>query len=257
MVSQHPWRRYVAIGDSFTEGVGDVEPKSPGGLRGWADRVAEVLNDGIDDFAYANLAIRGRLLQQIIDEQIEPAIAMRPDLITFCAGGNDIMRPGSDPDVLMDKFDDAITRLKSTGATIVLFTGMDTGHSSVLRILRSKTAIYNMNLYRLAHKHDAIVVDQWAFDFLKDPRMWSEDRIHLNSLGHHNLAIEVLNALNVENDLSLDLPEPLPPLPWREARAEDLVWAREYLWPWVLRRLRHESSGDGRMPKRPETDFLS
>lgn len=86
--------------------------------------------------------------------------------------------------------------------------------------------------------------------------MWSEDRLHLNPIGHHNMAIAVLRALNVDNDLQPDFPGPLPEKPWREARAEDMVWAKNYLWPWVLRRLRHQSSGDGRRPKRPEPDFL-
>lgn len=256
MVSQHPWHRFVALGDSFTEGVGDDEPKSPGGLRGWADRVAEVLNEGVDDFAYANLAIRGRLLQQIVDEQIEPAIAMQPDLVSLCAGGNDLLRPGSDPDDLARILDEAVGRLATTGATIVLFTGIDTG-ASVFRLIRGKVAIYNMNIYRIARKYDAVVVDQWALDFPKDPQMWAEDRLHFNSIGHHNVAIEVLRSLNVKNDLRIDVPDPLPHRPWREARAEDLVWAKDYLLPWVLRRLRHESSGDGRVPKRPETDYLN
>ena len=56
-----PWSRFVAIGDSFTEGVGDPEADSPGGLRGWADRFAEVLAEHNSDLAYANLAVRGKL----------------------------------------------------------------------------------------------------------------------------------------------------------------------------------------------------
>lgn len=256
MVSYHPWQRYVALGDSFTEGVGDDEPASPGGLRGWADRVAEVLNERTDDFAYANLAIRGRLLPQVVDEQIQPAIDMRPDLVSFCAGGNDLLRPGADPDLIADRLDAAVARLAQTGATVILFTGIDTGYSPVFRLIRGKVAIFNMNVYRVAKKYDAVVVDQWAMDFLRDPRMWCDDRLHLNATGHHNLAIEVLAALNVENTLQKDLPGPLPEQPWRQARAEDLVWAKEYLWPWVLRRLRHQSSGDGRSPKRPQTEQL-
>src|ERR671911_3051928 len=84
----HPWSRLVAIGDSFTEGIGDPEPSLPDGHRGWADRVAEVLARQVDDFAYANLAVRGRLIAQIVGEQIEPALALKPDLVTFSAGGN-------------------------------------------------------------------------------------------------------------------------------------------------------------------------
>lgn len=252
----HPWHRYVAIGDSFTEGVGDDEPKSPGGLRGWADRVAEVLAEGTDDFSYANLAIRGRLIQEIVDEQVEPAVAMHPDLVSLCAGGNDLLRPGADPDALAELLDAAVARLGASGARVVLFTGIDTGHSPVFRLIRGKVAIYDMHIHAIAHRRGALVVDQWAFDFLADPRMWGEDRLHMNPLGHHNVAIEVLRVLGVENQLIQDVPEPAPPQPWRQARREDFAWAREYLLPWVLRRIRHESSGDGREPKRPETGPL-
>src|SRR5437899_208455 len=101
----HPWTRYVALGDSFTEGIGDPEPNSPGGHRGWADRVAEELSRGHRDFAYANLAIRGRLLQQILDEQLGPCMDLKPDLVSISAGGNDLIRPGGDPDALAEKLD--------------------------------------------------------------------------------------------------------------------------------------------------------
>src|SRR6187402_3650555 len=120
---QHPWSRYVAIGDSFTEGIGDPEPRSPGGHRGWADRVAEVLSAQTEGFAYANLAVRGRLLQQILDEQVEPALELRPDLITISAGGNDIIRPGTDPDEVAARFEGGLARLVSGGATVVMFNG--------------------------------------------------------------------------------------------------------------------------------------
>lgn len=252
MTQQHPWSRYVAIGDSFTEGIGDPEPKSPGGNRGWADRVAEVLSSKTDDFAYANLAIRGRLLQQIIDEQVEPALELRPDLLTISAGGNDIIRPGTDPDDIANRLEGAIARLRSNGATVVLFNGPDIGMTPVLRRSRGKVAIYNENLRALAQRHDAIVADMWALRELKDPRMWAPDRLHFSPIGHHTIARMVLASLGVDNDLEPYLPEPLPAVPWRQARATDIGWAREYLVPWVIRRIRHQSSGDGVSPKRPD-----
>ena len=130
-VQKHPWTRYVALGDSFTEGIGDPEPRNPGGHRGWADRVAEELGRGQKDFAYANLAVRGRLLQQIIDQQVGPCLALQPDLVTLSAGGNDLIRPGGDPDALAEKLDAAVAEFSSGGATVVLFNGPDTA-SSVL-----------------------------------------------------------------------------------------------------------------------------
>ncbi|MDH6180892.1 lysophospholipase L1-like esterase [Microbacteriaceae bacterium SG_E_30_P1] len=251
MAQQHPWSRYVAIGDSFTEGIGDPEPDSPGGHRGWADRVAEVLSEGPDDFAYANLAIRGRLLQQIADEQADAALTLKPDLISVSAGGNDIIRPGTDPDEVASRFESLIERLRSDGATVVMFNGPDIGMTPVLRRVRGKVAIYNENLRAIASRHDAIVADMWALRELSDPRMWAPDRLHFSPVGHHTIARMVLAALNVPNDLEPYKPEPLPRVSWRQARVEDVGWAREYLVPWVLRRVRHQSSGDHITPKRP------
>ncbi|MDM4763154.1 SGNH/GDSL hydrolase family protein [Galbitalea sp. SE-J8] len=251
MAEQHPWTRYVALGDSFTEGIGDPEPDSPGGHRGWADRVAEVLAVQTEDFAYANLAIRGRLLQQIVDEQIEPALELRPDLITISAGGNDIIRPGTDPDDVASRLDAAVGRLRADDATVVVFTGPDIGQTPVLGRIRGKVAIYNENVAALALKHDAVLANMWALRELSDPRMWAPDRLHFSPIGHQTIARMVLRALNVENDLDAVVPEPLPKQPWRQARTEDLSWAREYFVPWVLRRIRHQSSGDGITAKRP------
>lgn len=251
MDQQHPWTRYVALGDSFTEGIGDPEPQSPGGNRGWADRVAEVLSAQADDFAYANLAIRGRLLQQIVDEQVEPALQLRPDVITISAGGNDIIRPGSDPDDVASRLEQAVIRLRSDNATVVLFNGPDIGMTPVLGRLRGKVAIYNENLRAVAARHDLIVADMWALTELRDPRMWAPDRLHFSPTGHHTVARMVLDALGVDHELEPFAPEPLPPAKWRTARVEDMGWAREYLLPWVVRRIRHQSSGDGVTAKRP------
>ena len=246
----HPWTRYVAMGDSFTEGIGDPEPASPGGHRGWADRVAEELSRGHNDFAYANLAVRGRLLQQIVDQQMAHCLSLKPDLITLSAGGNDLIRPGGDPDVLAEKLDSVVQILSLGGATVVLFNGPDTG-STVLGRIRSKVAIYNENLRTIAARHDAVIADMWSLRQLNDPQMWNVDRLHFSPLGHHTIAAMVLDSLNVQHTLQPLSPKPLPQRSWREARSGDLVWAREYFVPWVVRRLRHRSSGDGMTAKRP------
>ncbi len=248
----HPWRRYIALGDSFTEGVGDPEPSLPGGNRGWADRVAEVLSQGVRDFAYANLAVRGKLIEQIIAEQMDAAVALQPDLVTISAGGNDVIRPGTDPDAIAKRFEYAVSRLGATGATVVVFTGVDVGFSPVFRRIRGKVAIYNENVRAIAEKHDAIVADMWALKAVQDSRFWADDRLHPNALGHHEIARMVLRALNVPGTLTPMQPGPVPAATWRQARTEDLVWAREYLVPWVLRRIRHVSSGDNLSAKRPE-----
>ncbi len=248
----HPWRRYVALGDSFTEGIGDPEPGSPGGHRGWADRVAEVLSQQVDDFAYANLAVRGKLIAQIVADQVEPALALKPDLITFSAGGNDVIRPGTDPDQIATQFEDAVVRLSRDGATIVVFTGIDTDFTPVFRPFRGKVAIYNENIRAIAERYDCIVADQWGLKEVQDPRFFDSDRLHYNSLGHHEVARMVLRALNVPNDLQPMQPDPLPVRTWRGARTQDFVWARTHFVPWALRRVWHRSSGDEITAKRPD-----
>ena len=134
--NHHPWRRFVALGDSFTEGIGDPDPQHPGMHRGWADRVAEELARTADpeqDLAYANLAVRGKLLQQIRDDQLAAAVELQPDLVSLCAGGNDIFR-GGDPDLLATELDEMVAELADTGATVVLFNGPDVrDHYPVLR----------------------------------------------------------------------------------------------------------------------------
>lgn len=244
--------RYVALGDSFTEGLGDPYPDAADGFRGWADRVAEVLAAQTSDFSYANLAVRGKLVRQVLADQVEPAVALQPDLITISAGGNDVIRPGTDPDEIARIFERAIARLVTTGATVVVFTGVDVGWSGTFKAIRGKVAVYNENVREIAQKYGCLVADQWALREIQDKRMWSEDRLHMSPLGHQAVARMVLDTLGVPHELPVLEPAPVPERGWREARAQDLHWAREYALPWVVRRIKHVSSGDGLPPKRPE-----
>lgn len=254
--AQHPWTRYVALGDSFTEGIGDPEESQPGYHRGWADRVAEELAARTQHFAYANLAVRGRLIEQIRDEQVAPALELQPDLITVCAGGNDVIRPGSDPDEIARILDTLVQLLATTGATIVIFNGPDVRETPVVGSIRGKVAIFNENVRTVAQRHDAVVADMWSLRELTRQDMWDSDRLHFSPLGHHTIARMVLDTLNVTHDLNPVQPRPLTERSWREARVDDVLWARQHLFPWVLRRLRGRSSGDGITPKRPNIEPL-
>lgn len=245
------FHRFVALGDSFTEGVGDPDPTRPNGLRGWADRVAEVLAARTDDFRYANLAIRGRKLAGIVAEQVEPAIALRPDLVTIYAGANDILRPQVDIDALGEQYDAALGRLAGTGARLVVFTAFDPGHSAIYRPLRGRFALHTEQVRWAADRHGATVVDFWRIHDYRDWRYWDTDRMHMGPLGHQRMAMAVLDALDVPHDLAVeDLPEATLP-GRRDAWAANAAWARESLAPWVHRRLTGRSSGDTVTARRP------
>lgn len=249
--------RYVALGDSFTEGVGDPDPTRPNGLRGWADRVAEALAVGNPDFSYANLAIRGRKLPQILAEQIEPALTLRPDLVTIHGGGNDVLRPKVDLDALAADYDDAVARLIGAGAHVVMFTIADPGLNPVLKLVRGRTAIFNEWVREIAEKHGATIVDMWRIRGWKVAEVLDADRLHLNSVGHQAIAIAVLEALRVDHDLRALEVVPAPELTRREQRRADWEWARTYLGPWVRRRLTGRSSGDHVTPKYPDATSLA
>ena len=245
------FHRYVALGDSFTEGVGDPDPTRPNGLRGWADRVAEVLAQQTDDFGYANLAIRGRKLGAIIAEQLDAAIALEPDLVTIHGGGNDVLRPRVDIDALAATYDAAVARLAATGARVVMFTVYDPGSGGIYGPVRGRMAIFNEWVREIADRHGATLVDMWRMREVDIAGAMDADRMHLNAFGHTYIAREVLAALGVEHPIPPVVIEPMPTGDRREQWAANVRWTREFLVPWVHRRVTGRSSGDSITPKHP------
>jgi lysophospholipase L1-like esterase len=250
-VTDSAYSSFVALGDSFTEGLDDADPA--GGYRGWADRLAEHLAASAPELRYANLAVRGKLLRQIVAEQVPRAVGLQPDLISFSAGGNDLLRPRTDPDVLATVIDDAVGRLRETGADVLLFTSFDTRDVPVLRRIRGKMATYNLHVRSIADRHGCRLVDLWSMRTLLDPRAWAPDRLHLSTEGHRRVALAVCEVLDVP--ATGDWREPWPAAPsvgWLTSRRSDLEWARTYFVPWIQRRLRGRSSGDEVTAKRPD-----
>ena len=260
------WRRYVALGDSFTEGLWDVPGGEPPSrtdagdpvlaCRGWADLLALHLADRStagNELAYANLAVRGRLLGPILGEQVPEALAMRPDLVSLVGGGNDMLRPTADPDRLAADLERAVGALRAAGADVLLATGMDAQDSPVVRRTRPRVAVLNSHVWSIARRHGAHVLDVWGMRSLRDWRMWAPDRIHLTTEGHRRVAQGALVALGLEpDDAAWDDPlTPLPSLPRTDQLRGDAAWVRAHVYPWATRRLRGRSSGDERRPKRP------
>jgi lysophospholipase L1-like esterase len=246
------WRSYVALGDSFTEGMDDPYPDGRT-FRGWADLVAARLAlDAGPGFGYANLAIRGRLLDQVIAGQVEPALAMRPDLVSFAAGGNDVLRRKVDPAGLIAKVDGVVERFRAAGADVVIFRFADISQLPGQRLVGPRAAQLNEGITRIGAKHGAHVIDLHSDDAFRNPLMWSTDRLHMSPAGHRRVAAHVLTSLGVGVDEDWMLVPPAPaPTPWLLARRADIRWAGQHLAPWIKRRLTGVSSGDGITAKRP------
>lgn len=245
----HPEIKYVAIGDSFTEGVGDELPD--GSVRGWADLAAQGLADATGQpILYANLAIRGRLLRPIIDEQLEAALKLEPTLVSFNGGGNDMLRPGTDLASIAQLTRDALSRIIDAGADPLLIAGANpTIGIPRGAAVKAKGDGLTEAAKLIASELGIRFCDNWSDPTLARREYWSSDRLHLSPTGHHRVASNVLTALGhpIPQHWALDA-EPIGAPSLRE----QFRYTREHVVPWVKRRLTGRSSGDGRTAKHPE-----
>jgi len=246
------FERYVALGDSSTEGLDD--PDGRGGFRGWADRLAERVAAAQGGLLYANLAVRGKRTRQVRDEQLAPALAMRPDLATLFAGTNDAVSRRFDFDGVVADLAAMQRALVASGATVLTITLPDP--SRVLpwaRGIAPRIAALNEAVRAISAGHGVRVADLAAWPVASDPRLWSEDRLHANAAGHERIAAalaHVLGLAGADDAWTTPLP-PTPPARRAQRVAADLAWARRFLLPWLWRHARGRSSGDRRGPKRP------
>ena len=249
------FERFIALGDSYTEGMSDE--KKYGNYRGWADRTADVMAVSYADFTYANLAVRGKLVHQVVDEQIEAAISQvtgPKTLISFHAGANDVIRPNYRADLVLPLYADAVRRLAASGSTILLFTVLErTGNTGkAAKMWETRFREFNRNVRAVAEEVGAIIADANEEPAFSDRRFLAFDRLHLNSMGHDRVAQAVLELLDLPFDKNWR--EPLPP-----AKDQPVVfrawitsmWFITFALPWMWRRARGKSSGDGRSCKYP------
>jgi len=242
--------RYVAIGDSFTEGLGDS--LTDGSERGWADLVAAGLAAGTGKtIQYANMAIRGRLLEPIVTEQLEAALALSPPptLLSLNGGGNDMMRPGGDMARLAELTERAIERCAEAGVRMILLSGADPSERLPLGgVMRRRAEALTNLVAGFQSRYDIVFVDVFHDVEIRKAGYWSPDRLHLNAAGHRRVAGLVLTALGHETAAHvIDPGEGASRGVLAEAR-----YYREFVLPWLHRRVRGRSSGDDRAAKFPD-----
>jgi lysophospholipase L1-like esterase len=250
------YTRFIALGDSMTEGMNDEVVD--GKYRGWADRVADGLAKNQPGFTYLNLAIRGKLLNQVVTDQIPSALKFiegRQTLVSFHAGANDVLRPTYDPQFSLAQYEKGIKELTDAGATVIIFTVVDKveGKGKIAKLWHERFSAFNDHVRVVASKYPTILFEGKKAEFLNTQSFLSSDRLHMNSEGHRRLANAVLEGLGYEFDPNWNRNIPLDngkkisikPL-------SNITWVITFLIPWIWRRLRGKSSGDGRKAKHSE-----
>ncbi len=248
------WRRFVAIGDSSTEGVGDED--QDGNPRGWVDRLAGAIAEHQGHLEYANLAIRGKMTSQIRDEQLPEALAMRPDLVSVLAGMNDLLHPTFDARATAAEVGEMFRAFRRQGATVLTITMPDpTPNLPFTGIFQPRLRAFNDEIRKQARRHGVILADIAAHPSQSDRRLWSDDRLHGNSAGHAIVARGVAHRLGLpgyDRAWLEPLPDPgiRPNLP-AAVRAQ-LTWTHQHALPWLYRLVLGKSVGDGMSAKYPE-----
>ncbi|MFC6355308.1 SGNH/GDSL hydrolase family protein [Luethyella okanaganae] len=255
------WKRFVAVGDSISEGLCDPAPTTLGTTPGpewlgWADRLAVILDGSAHlsgrEIEFANLAVRGRRIEHVVTDQIPAAIRLGADLVSVMVGGNDLMSAKADPDKLAAHLEDGIVKLRESGADVLLANCFDPQFAFFLKPLRGRAAVFNANIWSIARAHGATVLDLWGIEEFRQTSMWAADRVHLSAEGHRLLASRAAHSLGVPyaEVAARSLP-PVSSLAVDRDTHTVAQWFRRYALPWIVRRVRRVSTGDGISPKLP------
>lgn len=252
-VSPRSFARYVALGDSSTEGIDDRD--GAGGYRGWSQRLAERLHATTSPgLLYANLAVRGLTTAQIRATQLDAALAMRPDLATVFCGTNDVTAFRFDADQVAADIAHLQRALAASGAIVVTFTLPDlTPLIPLARVIAPRIAALNRALADASRATGAILVDFAAHPVSTDARLWSEDRLHANAAGHARIADALTHALRLpgsDEAWQSPFPSPLSQSRLDRCRAE-ARWLGRHFFPWIVQNLASRHSVPVRSPKRP------
>ncbi|MEC0093493.1 SGNH/GDSL hydrolase family protein [Paenibacillus macquariensis] len=191
------WKHFVALGDSFTEGIGDTVEGAE--LKSWVDRFAHLHTP---ELQYTNLAKRGLVTHEVRLKQLEQALALQPDLVSLIAGANDILKGRWNRDEYKTDMELMINRLHKSGADIIIanlpdFTvrlplPVEQQHVVKAQLIEANEIIQSLsNEYKLYH------IDCWNHPMAKDNTLWSKDLIHPNSRGYRVIAETIFNHVSV------------------------------------------------------------
>ncbi|WP_395293154.1 SGNH/GDSL hydrolase family protein [Kitasatospora hibisci] len=229
--------RFVALGDSLTEGVGDPVA---GGWRGWAALLAGALAPQEAGVEFTNLARSGALSGDLRTAQLPAALALRPGVAAVVAGGNDTLRAGFDIGRTARELDAVLGELSDGGALLLTACLPDPG--TLLRLprplarpLARRMRAVNTVVHALSVRHRAVHLHVTELPWVAQRHLLSVDRLHPSAEGHHVIA-RGFHALIAETGRPLsDAPAARPAEP-PPGTAADLWWLATRGTSWVVDR---------------------
>ncbi|MFF0314403.1 SGNH/GDSL hydrolase family protein [Micromonospora sp. NPDC005252] len=194
----HPWRRFVAIGDSVVQGMCEPTPGYPDVQ--WVDRVAAELTAVRPELAYRNLGRRGLRAHQVRAAQLAPALAFEPDLALVVCGGNDAFHPAYDADAVDAELTAMISALRDVGADVITVGMFDVSHSPavpehVRAGLGERMRRLSAHTARLAERLGTVHVHLTDHPLTADPTLYSTDGRHGSARSDAVATAETLRAL--------------------------------------------------------------
>ncbi|MES5866578.1 GDSL-type esterase/lipase family protein [Bacillus cereus group sp. RP32] len=192
------WKRFVSIGDSFTEGIGDeVEGIA---LKSWVDHLVQLCEKDIE---YANFAKRGLVTKEIRSQQLEKALTFNPDLVSLIAGANDVLKGRWNHEAYKNDMKFMIDTLSKAGADIIIaslpdFTVRLPFSSEKKQVLKEQLLEANEVILSLSREYKLHHVDFWNHHLVNDNTLWSKDLIHPNSKGYVKVAELIFSSLPVQ-----------------------------------------------------------
>lgn len=250
-MSKFLYRSYVALGDSLTEGLGDFDFELSRFGCGWADRLAElfarVAYEAGENFDYANLSLRGSSLYEILTAQLEDALKLKPDLVTIFAGSNDFMRPKSSHPQMRALLRGAIERLHAAGTNVLLVNTVNPVHLKLFRPLSYKARDMSELINSVGAEYEVPVLDLFEMNEFSNLEFWCEDMVHFSGHGHIRIANRAARMLGLDHGFDeLDIDEMKRP---DRGPLAVTMWIIQHVVPYLVRRIRRRSSGDGLEPK--------
>jgi len=167
---------------------------------------------------------------------------------------NDLIRPGFDMDFTLELMNEMETEFLSRGATVVTITYPDPdGLGPLGSLIEDRVRAFNEGIREVGRANGTLVLDLEPIKATADPRIWRNDRLHLNPDGHERMAQGMLSLVAPDlADEAWRIPLPTETVKsGREVVMAEAEWFFRYLAPWIGRRITGRSSGDGRMAKRP------